>query len=39
VALCRFHAENLIDETAALKRRVIEGADSLLAAGAALATA
>jgi acyl-CoA dehydrogenase len=39
VALCRFHAENLIDETASLKRRVIEGADSLLAAGAALASA
>jgi acyl-CoA dehydrogenase len=39
VALCRFHAENLIDETASLKRRVIDGADSLIAAGAALATA
>ncbi|MCG6113754.1 MAG: acyl-CoA dehydrogenase [Mesorhizobium sp.] len=39
VALCRFHAENLIDETAALKTRIMSGADSLLAAGAALATA
>ncbi len=38
-ALCRFHAENLIEETAALKRRVTGGAGSLLAAGAALATA
>src|SRR5690606_16865309 len=37
VALARFFAENLIDETAALRSRVIEGADSLEAAAAALA--
>ncbi|MBW7947591.1 MAG: acyl-CoA dehydrogenase C-terminal domain-containing protein, partial [Sphingomonadaceae bacterium] len=37
VALARFFAENLIDETAALRNRVIEGADSLDAAAAALA--
>lgn len=35
-ALCRFYAENLLNETAALKQRVIHGADSLMAAGAAL---
>ncbi|RCS23404.1 acyl-CoA dehydrogenase [Phyllobacterium salinisoli] len=35
-ALCRFYAENLLRETNALKHRVIGGADSLLAAGAAL---
>ena len=38
VALARFFAENLIDETAALKARVTEGAASLAAAGAALAS-
>ena len=38
VALARFYAENLIDETAALRRRVTEGAASLAAAGAALAS-
>jgi len=32
IALCRFAAENIIAETAALKDRVIHGADSLLAA-------
>lgn len=36
VALARFFAENLIDETEALKSRVIEGSDSLAEAGAAL---
>ena len=36
VALARFFAENLIDETEALKSRVIEGGDSLAEAGAAL---
>jgi hypothetical protein len=36
-ALCRFAAENLLAETAALKDRVITGADSLLAAHAVLA--
>ncbi len=30
-ALCRFFAENLVSETAALKDRVIDGADSLAA--------
>ena len=35
-ALCRFFAENLAGETAALKDRVILGADSLSAAAAAL---
>ncbi|MGE6741044.1 acyl-CoA dehydrogenase [Allorhizobium pseudoryzae] len=34
LALCRFAAENLIAETAALKDRVIRGADSLAAARA-----
>ncbi|MCO5156509.1 MAG: acyl-CoA dehydrogenase [Aquamicrobium sp.] len=37
VSLARFFAENLIDETAALKNRVTEGADSLDTAAAALA--
>ncbi|MDN2567929.1 acyl-CoA dehydrogenase [Aquibium sp. A9E412] len=37
--LVRFFAENLVDETAALCRRVVEGADSLAAAGALLETA
>ena len=36
IALCRFFAENLLGETAALKERVIGGAESLVAAGAAL---
>lgn len=36
VALCRFYAENLTGETTALKDRVLSGADSLAAAGAAL---
>ena len=33
VALARFFAENLIDESNALKKRVLEGAESLAAAG------
>jgi alkylation response protein AidB-like acyl-CoA dehydrogenase len=37
VSLARFFAENLIDESAALRNRVIEGAESLDAAAAALA--
>ncbi|ULJ70770.1 acyl-CoA dehydrogenase [Rhizobium gallicum] len=37
IALCRFAAENLLSETAALKDRVINGADSLAAARIALA--
>jgi alkylation response protein AidB-like acyl-CoA dehydrogenase len=36
VALCRFYAENLMGETAALRRAVMEGGPSLLAAGASL---
>ncbi|TIO64510.1 MAG: acyl-CoA dehydrogenase, partial [Mesorhizobium sp.] len=36
VALCRFFAENLLGETRALKERVIDGAESLAAAGKAL---
>ncbi|WP_420959751.1 acyl-CoA dehydrogenase [Brucella sp. IR073] len=35
-ALCRFYAENLLNETAALKDRVVNGAGSLINAGAAL---
>jgi alkylation response protein AidB-like acyl-CoA dehydrogenase len=38
-ALCRFFAENLAGETASLKERVLTGADSLAAAGAALVIA
>ncbi|MCO6386128.1 acyl-CoA dehydrogenase [Aliihoeflea sp. 40Bstr573] len=38
IPLCRFYAENLIEETAALRRRVVEGAPSLREAGAALAS-
>ena len=37
IALCRFFAENLAGEALTLKDRVIGGADSLTAAGAALA--
>ncbi|MBB3311341.1 alkylation response protein AidB-like acyl-CoA dehydrogenase [Rhizobium sp. BK196] len=37
IALCRFTAENLLSETAALKDRVVNGADSLAAARTALA--
>ena len=37
IALCRFAAENLLSETAALKDRVVNGADSLAAARAILA--
>lgn len=37
IALCRFAAENLLSETAALKDRVVNGADSLAAARAVLA--
>ncbi len=36
VALARFFAENLIDEAAALKNRVVDGAESLETAAAAL---
>jgi hypothetical protein len=36
IALCRFFADNMVGETRALKERVVEGADSLAAAGAAL---
>ncbi|VVT27359.1 acyl-CoA dehydrogenase [Rhizobium sp. EC-SD404] len=39
VALCRFAAENLFNETAALKISVIEGAGSLIAARSALTAA
>jgi alkylation response protein AidB-like acyl-CoA dehydrogenase len=35
-ALCRFYAENLVGEASALKGRVVEGAQSLAAARAAL---
>ena len=38
VALARYFAENLIEESGALKRRVIEGGESLLGAEAALAS-
>ncbi|WP_104664814.1 acyl-CoA dehydrogenase [Ensifer adhaerens] len=37
IALCRFTAENLLAETAALKDRVVTGADSLAVARAVLA--
>ncbi|MFN7104100.1 MAG: acyl-CoA dehydrogenase, partial [Pseudorhizobium sp.] len=37
VALCRFAADNLLPETAALKRQVVEGAESLAAARIVLA--
>ena len=36
IALCRFHCENLLGETAALKQTVIGGGDSLHAAAASL---
>ena len=36
IALCRFFADNMVGECRALKERVVEGADSLAAAGAAL---
>lgn len=36
-ALCRFFAENLVGETAALRQRAVEGAESLAQARAALA--
>ncbi|TPN83309.1 acyl-CoA dehydrogenase [Mesorhizobium sp. CU2] len=39
IALCRFFAENLLGETRALKERVIDGAESLAAAGKALISA
>jgi acyl-CoA dehydrogenase len=38
IALARFFAENLVDEATALKLRVVEGAASLAAAEAALAS-
>ena len=36
IALCRFYAENLLGETQALKESIVDGAESLLAAGATL---
>lgn len=39
IVLCRFFAENLSGETAALKERVIDGAESLAAAAKALVSA
>ncbi len=36
IALCRFFAENLLGETAALRDRVLEGGESLAAAAAGL---
>jgi alkylation response protein AidB-like acyl-CoA dehydrogenase len=39
IALCRFFAENLLVEVGALKERVIDGADSLAAAGKTLISA
>ncbi|WP_157018267.1 acyl-CoA dehydrogenase [Mesorhizobium xinjiangense] len=36
IALCRFNAENLLGETAALRECVVDGAESLAAAAAAL---
>ena len=36
IAFCRFHCDNLLGETAALKEAVIGGSESLLEAGAAL---
>ncbi|MEP9397058.1 acyl-CoA dehydrogenase family protein [Mesorhizobium sp. KR2-14] len=38
-SLCRFFAENLVGETRALKQRVLEGAESLAAAGKSLISA
>ncbi len=39
IGLCRFFAENLAGETGALRDRIIEGADGLLAAGKGLISA
>ncbi|MGX5840738.1 acyl-CoA dehydrogenase family protein [Mesorhizobium sp. ArgA1] len=39
IALCRFFAENLLGEASALKDRVIDGAESLAAAGKTLISA
>ncbi|MBZ9860485.1 acyl-CoA dehydrogenase family protein [Mesorhizobium sp. CA12] len=39
IALCRFFAENLLGETRALKERVVNGAESLAAAGKQLISA
>lgn len=39
IALCRFFAENLLGEVGALKDRVIDGAESLAAAGKTLISA
>ncbi len=39
IGLCRFFAENLVGETDALARQIVEGADGLLAAGRHLVTA
>ena len=39
IALCRFFAENLLGEASALKERVVDGAESLAAAGKTLISA
>ncbi|MER9652322.1 acyl-CoA dehydrogenase [Mesorhizobium sp. M0152] len=39
IALCRFFAENLLGEVSALKQRVVDGAESLAAAGKTLISA
>ncbi|WP_292657356.1 acyl-CoA dehydrogenase, partial [Mesorhizobium sp.] len=39
IALCRFFAENLLGEVSALRARVIDGAESLAAAGKTLVSA
>ncbi|MER8743345.1 acyl-CoA dehydrogenase C-terminal domain-containing protein [Mesorhizobium sp. M1004] len=39
IALCRFFAENLLGEASALKDRVVDGAESLAAAGKTLISA
>jgi alkylation response protein AidB-like acyl-CoA dehydrogenase len=39
IALCRFFAENLLGEAGALKERVVDGAESLAAAGKSLISA
>jgi len=39
IALCRFFAENLLGEARTLKERVIDGAESLAAAGKSLISA
>ncbi|WP_245459295.1 acyl-CoA dehydrogenase C-terminal domain-containing protein, partial [Mesorhizobium sp. M7A.F.Ca.US.007.01.1.1] len=39
IPLCRFFAENLLGEVSALRARVIDGAESLAAAGKTLISA